>query len=841
MNFATPPALRAIAALAFFTSALHAGTTEYDLTIEHQMVNFTGKKRPAMTVNGGIPGPVLVFTEGDDAVIRVHNRMKVATSVHWHGILVPPDMDGVPFITFPPIEPGATFVYRFPIRQAGTYWYHSHSGLQEQMGVYGQIVIHPRNQRRDIGRVDQDVPVLFSDWTDESAHEVMRTLRRGSEYYSIKKGSAISLAGAVKHGMLRDFFQRELVRMPEMDISDVYYDRFLANGKSELFVEARPGEIVRLRLVDGSASTFFYAEFAKGPMTIIEADGQPVVPVKHGRLLMGIAETYDVLVTVPRGGAWEFRATSHDATGHASIWIGDPDGERHAAPDVPLPNLYHSMGKPTLDRIFAFTPAGSMGMPDRKVKEGMFDQPGMMMNMPGMKMEGMNHSNMDGMGAMGDMGSAPASNAMPAMDHSKMNMSAETAKTVPEPSGAVEKPTEMDHAKIDHSKMEMPRGEPMPSSSREPSDMAVTRHTGASSMSGMNHSSMQGMDGGGMMMESSEETLYENGREMVVDGMNPKRPLPPYPKLKALHSTAPDPSKPVREIRLTLDGDMDRYVWLLNNKALHESDQIHIKEGEIVRFIMINRTMMYHPMHLHGHFFRIISGQGDRSPLKHTVTVMPMATTVFEFEANEVGDWFFHCHLLYHMHSGMARVVEYDDFAPAPETAAVRDELFKVDPYFYGAADGLSHMTEGYAELAGIRYSAMVGWEIGWGNVKETEYEIDLTANYFHNRFLSLFGGAELTNGDEYPEARGIFGYRYPLPFLVHTFGWVDSEGEFRFGVQKSYPITQRLHVFGELEYDTRTEYEWSAGLEYILGKNVSLTGNYHSEFGTGGGLTIRF
>lgn len=191
----------------------------------------------------------------------------------------------------------------------------------------------------------------------------------------------------------------------------------------------------------------------------------------------------------------------------------------------------------------------------------------------------------------------------------------------------------------------------------------------------------QGMEKGGMMMEGSEETLYEDGREMVVDGMNPKRPLPPYPKLKALHSTAPDPSKPVREIRLTLDGDMDRYVWLLNNKALNESDQIHIKEGEIVRFIMINRTMMYHPMHLHGRFFRIINGQGDRSPLKHTVTVMPMATTVFEFEANEVGDWFFHCHLLYHMHSGMARVVEYDNFTPAPETAVIRDELFKVDPY----------------------------------------------------------------------------------------------------------------------------------------------------------------
>jgi len=335
--------------------------------------------------------------------------------------------------------------------------------------------------------------------------------------------------------------------------------------------------------------------------------------------------------------------------------------------------------------------------------------------------------------------------------------------------------------------------------------------------------------------------MFKNGREMVVDGMDPKRPLPPYPKLKAIHSTAPDPSLPVREIRLTLDGDMARYVWLLNDKALHESDQIHIEEGEVVRFIMINRTMMYHPMHLHGHFFRVINGQGDRSPLKHTVTVMPMATTVFEFEANEVGDWFFHCHLLYHMHSGMARVVQYQNFTPDSATAAVRKKLYEVEPYSYGAGDFMSHMTEGFYEFAGIRYSALAQWEIGWANVEGTEYEIQLTANYFHDRFLSLFAGAELTNSEAYPDARGIFGYRYPLPLLLSTFGWVDTEGEFRFGVAKSYPITDRLHAFGELEFDTRTDYEWAAGLEYILTKEVSITGKYHSEFGVGGGVAIRF
>ncbi|MAS95035.1 MAG: hypothetical protein CMO55_17705 [Verrucomicrobiales bacterium] len=811
-------------ALGSITGIVRSETVEYDLTIAGETVNITGKDRPAITINGGIPGPVLEFTEGDHAVMRVHNKLDVPTSIHWHGLLVPPSMDGVPFVSFPPIEPHSTFVYRFPIRHSGTYWYHSHSGLQEQKGVYGQIVIHPKNQRSDIGRIDHDVPVLLSDWSDESTHEIMKTLRRGSEYYAIQKGSAISLSGAIRHGMLKDYFQRELVRMPEMDIADVYYDRFLANGRSEIFVPANPGDVVRLRLVDGSATSFFYGEFARGPMTIIEADGQPVVPVKHDRLLIGTAETYDVLVTVPRGGgAWEFRATAHDSSGHASIWIGDPHGERHAAPTVPVPNLYYSMGKPTLDKIFAFTPAGTMGMPDRKVEIGMFDTPGMTMNMEGMNgMGGMKMKNTMNTGLAGQppheekprvgMGmSLPqetgSSGGMPAMNHSGMKMEDSTASANGDG---------MDHSA--HSAM---------------------GH--GNSASGGSHGGME-MAMGPMMGGPIKRTLFDrNGREMVVDGMNPKRPLPPYPKLRALHSTAPDPGRPVREIRLTLDGDMDRYVWYLNNKALHEDDQIQIKEGEVVRFIMINRTMMYHPMHLHGHFFRLINGQGDRSPLKHTATVMPMATTVFEFEANEVGDWFFHCHLLYHMKAGMARVVEYENFTPDPDTEAVRDELFDVDLYSYGMADIMSHMTEGFYEIAGIRYSGLVNWTVGWGNIDGEDYEIDATFNYHHNRFLTLFAGAQFSNEGDYPGARGIFGYRYPLPFLISTYGWVDTEGEFRFGAAKSYPITDRLHVFGEVEYDTQLQYEWAAGLEYIIGKNISAVGSFHSEFGVGGGLSVRF
>lgn len=757
---------------------LCAETVEYDLTIDRGTVNFGGKDRPAMTINGGIPGPVVEFTEGDHAVLRVHNAMDVPTSIHWHGMLVPPDMDGVPFITYPPIQPGETFTYRFPIRQSGTYWYHSHSELQEQKGLYGAIVIHPRRPDHHADHADHDVAVLLSGWTDESTHEVMKTLRRGSEYYSIKKGSAISLTEGAKYGMLGDFFKRELLRMPAMDISDVYYDQFLANGKPEMFVRAKPGEVVRLRLVDGSASTFFYGEFASGPMTIISADGQPVEPVKHDRLLMGIAETYDVLITVPRGGgAWEFRATAHDSSGHASIWIGDPNGERHPAPDVPVANLYYSMGMPTLGKVFAFTPAGTMGMPDRKVEAGEFDSPGMTMNMDmdmdmagGMKMKDAINTGLAGQ---------PPYEEQPKMGRG-MNLPEETRSANSADMGMGK--MKMDGMKSDEMSMDHPA-------------MA----------DGQDMQAMHDMQMGPKIGGPYDKAYFKNGREMVVEGMDPKRPLPPYPKLRATHSTTLDPSKPVREIRLTLDGNMDRYVWFLNSKALHESDQIHIKEGEVVRFIMVNRTMMYHPMHLHGHFFRVINGQGDRSPLKHTVAVMPMATTVFEFDANEVGDWFFHCHLLYHMNSGMARVVEYDNFTPAPETAAVRHKLFEDMPYFYGTGDFLSHMTEGAVELSAIRYSGRAAWEVGWGEVEETEYEIDVTANYFHNRFLSLFAGAEVTNNEAYDDVRGIVGYRYPLPMLIDTFGWVDSEGEFRFGASKSYPITDRLHLFGEVEFDTRT------------------------------------
>ena len=353
---------------------MQAAIVEYDLTIAQEQVNITGKSVRGLTINGGIPGPILRFKEGDIARIHVHNHMPEDTSIHWHGVLVPPNMDGVPYVSFPPIKPGATFTYEFPIRQNGTYWYHSHTMLQEQQGLYGSIVIEPREGDRH--QADRDHVVLLSDWTDEKPHEVLRTLKRNNHWYEIARGSGQSLLGAARLGMLGDYFKRELLRMPPMDISDVAYDYFLANDRPEISLPAEPGEIVRLRLIDGSSGSNFHLEFAGGPMTIISADGQEVKPVKQQRFLITIAETYDVLIHVPRGGAYELRATAHDGSGFASVWIGT--GQRHPAPNVPRPNLYAMMDKLTLKKVFALTPQGTVGMPDCAVAAGKFDRPGMM-------------------------------------------------------------------------------------------------------------------------------------------------------------------------------------------------------------------------------------------------------------------------------------------------------------------------------------------------------------------------------------------------------------------------------------------------------------------------------
>ena len=529
-------------------------------------------------------------------------------------------------------------------------------------------------------------------------------------------------------------------------------------------------------------------------MQVIAADGQLVQPFDEPRLLISVAETYDVIVTMPAEGSSEFRATAHDGSGQASLWIGA--GPQHHAPDIPRPNLYVNMSGLSLKRVLTLSPGGSMGMPGRAVRAGKFDHPGM-----------------NGMGSMG---------RMKGMDHGAMAQDAGN----------------MNHSDMAADPAMEPVGHDMRGMAQKkmPMDAAIDGHAGPGMLSHEKAPAPKSTWLGLLAEDVSSQA------PLAADGMSPERPWPPYDKLRALQPTAFDPHKPVREIRLTLDGDMERYAWFLNNKPLSESDSIEIKRGEVVRFIMINRTMMHHPMHLHGHFFRVINVQDEYSPLKHTVDVAPMTTTVIEFAAEEFGDWFFHCHLLYHMMSGMARMVHYEDFTPDPATGAVRQRLYHDPFYLYGTLDALSQMTQGSLVFANTRHLFSTEWQAGWQRVGGAEWEVTPAYDYYFNRFASVFAGVNLEGaGDRLEKHEGIFGLRYLLPLNIPSRVWVDTAGEFRFAVGEHLELTPRLAVFSEAEYDTKEHWEIRAGTSYLVGKHFSLIGQWHSQFGWGGGLRWQF
>jgi hypothetical protein len=288
---------------------------------------------------------------------------------------------------------------------------------------------------------------------------------------------------------------------------------------------------------------------------------------------------------------------------------------------------------------------------------------------------------------------------------------------------------------------------------------------------------------------------------------------------------------------------MSKYVWQINNRILAPDNDIHIKRGEVVRFVMINRTMMHHPMHLHGHFFRVINGQGERSPLKHTVNVEPMTTTVIEFEANEFGDWFFHCHLLYHMDSGMARVVEYDGYTPDAATKDARANLYADTTWkFYGQMDALSNESQGTIVFSNILNRFALNYEAGWDGVENTEWETDITYSRYINRFTSVFAGVYGAGVDSTRDTeRLIAGVNYLLPVNLMTTVWVDSDGGARVTVGRELMLTPRLAIFGEVEYDTHEDWSYQGGASYRLTQSLSATALWDSAYGVGAGLTIRF
>jgi len=754
---------------------------EYDLTIEKNKMTLGGVTANAMTINGSIPGPVLEFTEGDLAIINVTNKMDVETSVHWHGLILPNFYDGVPYLTTPPIESGTTFQYRIPINQSGTYWYHSHTMLQEQKGVYGSIMIQPKEKTLDY---DKDLIVVLSDWTNEKPMNVLRNLKRGNEWYQVKKGTTVPLGRVIKEGAFGAQLKFWRDRMEGADIADIYYPAFLTNGKILAeYPEFKPGEKVRLRFINSSASTYYWMDFGGGNPMVVSSDGIDVQPVSKSRFLFGIAETYDVIVTIP-DGTLEVTATAQDGSGHTSLRLGQ--GTLYPAKTIDRPDkvaMMKQMAKMDMKM-------GAPAMAGNKKK----NTPEFLMQKYGMKMD-----MKDGQMKMGM--------------HDKMSMN----------KGKMNDQMNMD-------KMSGMKKDSMPMNNNGTSDKTKGH---------MNHNMPK--------MQKDTSSFDYDTRKTYFN----------YDFLKAKENTTYKADLPVNEILLNLTGNMQRYVWSMNGVPLSETDKINIKGGEVTRITLNNLTMMHHPMHLHGLYFRVINENGERSPLKHTVNVPPMQKVVIEFYNEEYGDWFFHCHVLYHMMGGMARVFSYD--TPRDERMKdypVQKLVDETDHYYsWGRARLGSNFNELNFMSSNIRNEFGLRAEFDYD--KNTEIEVNY--NRYLNDWVRVYAGVntETSTPDSYDTFNtvGLVGVKYFTPYRFNVGVSMDHQLRPRIRLDRELLIFPRFFLEGEYEYRAdfgwvndlednksfESETQWLVGLSYILSRNFSIQANYNNRYGWGGGLLARF
>lgn len=742
----------------FFSQNLSAqqDTVVYRLTIDQKEVNIAGKTMMGMTVNDGIPGPTLRFTEGEYAVMYVTNTMDVETSVHWHGLLLPNFYDGVPYLTTPPILPGETQKYEFPLIQSGTYWYHSHTMLQEQSGVYGSIVIEPKKQKLDYTK---ELVIVLSDWTNQKPMNVLRNLKRGNEWYNIKKGTSTPLNRVIARGAFGAQLNFWKQRMESADIADIYYNAFLMNGaETQDYPNFKPGEKIRLRVINAAASSQFWLTFGGSDPLLIASDGIDVEPVVHNKTFIAIAETYDFIVEIPANGKVEFRATVQDGSGQTSAFLGK--GNILPAPDVERP-----------------------------------DKIAMMLKMATMKMR---------------MG-APAS---------KLNPDEENPEKMKANWGMQMKEKKGKHANMNHGKMK-----------------------------GMNHGKdqMEGMD-----MNAKKDTgMMAMGAMNMFDEYN-------YDYLKSPVKTEFDNDKPVKKILLNLTGNMWRYIWSINGVPLGEADKIQVKKGEVARITLNNLTMMHHPMHLHGHFFRVVNKNGSYSPLKHTVNVPPMQEITIEFDASESGDWFFHCHVLYHMMSGMARVFSYDTLRDARLEGFPLDKLTKEGNTYYNWAmvDVTTSMTEINVMSSNTRNQFGLVAEYGWNKNLEAEVTYERFVYDYFRFFVGVNAENEVKNNLEDITPTAIGGIRFLTPYLFNLDLRIDSKLRPEIQLSRSVMIFPRTVLFANYEFQSdygwsgnselapnTSNYEttWSVGLEYLVSRTIAVTTNYDNRFGAGIGLSALF
>ena len=743
-------------------------TVVYHLYVRDTIVTFGKKPKRAIAVNGQIPMPTLTFTEGDTAEIWVHNQLKELTSMHWHGLFVPNKMDGVPYLTQMPIKPGATYLYKFPIVQHGTHWYHSHSGLQEQIGMYGAFIMNKREEW-DI----PTIPVVLSEWLDMKPEEAHRSLHAATDWFAVQKGAEQTYLEAIKLGWFKTKVKNEWKRMNAMDLTDIYYDNFLINGKNQSqYPQFKAGDKVRLRIANGGASDYFWLSYSGGKITVVATDGNDVEPVEVDRLIIAVSETYDVVVTIPDNKSYEFLATPEDRTKFTSMWLGS--GEKVPAVRWKRPKYF----------------AGMQMMND-------------MMDMNGnlVKTEGL------------------------VMKNQIIDMN-----TVMYPEVAGE---ELRHAnKV--KRMEKSRAGSKQTTPITPNSESVVNKS-------MNHSghNMAAMD----MGETNPDIVSLN-----------------YEMLRAPEKTTL-PNGPWRQIKFDLTGNMNRYVWSIDNRVVSESDKILIRKGENVRIILYNNSMMRHPMHLHGHDFRLLNGQGENAILKNIIDIMPLETDTIEFNANERGgDWFFHCHILYHMMSGMGKVFAYNnplvDKTDITNPKVAKRGLNSEDRKFHlmGSVGLESNGSDGEAMLASTRFRLSSEWRIGshakHGYESETYFGRFIGRNQWWFPFIGFdYHRNKVRNEEDEKNMFGqisnqtnrkafVAGVQYTLPMLVNAEARIDSKGKFRFQMMREdIPVAPRLR----LNLMGNSDKEYMAGLRYILTKYFGISTHYDSDMGLGAGITITY
>lgn len=710
----------------------------YDLFVKDTLVEYAGKKKRAIAVNGQIPMPTLEFHEGDTAEIVVHNMLKEETSLHWHGLQLPNKEDGVPWLTQKPIKPNSTYVYRFPIIQNGTHWYHSHSGLQEQIGMYGSLILKKREEDPSFRKGIDDlptIPIILSEWTNLNPGNVQRMLHNANDWFAIKKKSTQSYSEALAAGHFKTKITNEWKRMLAMDVSDIYYDAFLINGQSEnQYPQFKAGDKVRLRISNGGASTNFWLNYAGGKIKVVASDGNDIEPIEVDRLLIAVSETYDIIVEIPENKAYQFTATPEDRTKSVSVFLGKGEKVQQA----PLPRLQYFAGMKMMNSM--------------------------------MKMNG----------DMKDMG---------------MKMSNQTM------------------------------------------DMNEVMYPEIS----------------GNMKNKDSESMHSNHgmKGSEIKTLN-------YGMMKSPYDTSFPENAPIRELKFTLTGNMNRYVWSMDNKVLSESDKILVKKGEILRITLYNNSMMRHPMHLHGFDFRLLNKNGKQAPLKNIIDIMPMETDVIEFAANTEGDWFFHCHILYHMMAGMNRVFSVGDYQnpELPDKTSAYKKLQNETNMFHFMAENnfATNGNDGMAMLQNTRWNLSTEWRLGYN--KHHGYETETHFGRFIDKmqWLMPFIGfdwryRELGN---LKNEKNIFGQRntknqratfsaglvYKLPMLIDFQAEIYTDGIVRLQLRREdIPLTPRLRG----AFMVNTDKEYMAGIQYIITKNLRISTHYDSDMGIGFGLNLNY